>query len=580
MAATETQPVTRAPGPERASALDRALDVGRRAIVPIGLLSLVFNLLGLAVPLYMMQIYDRVLPGGSRETLLYLVVATVGVLAVAGALDVLRAEIAVRIGGWLERHLAPQAFIRAIEARMSQRSYGSEALRDLATLRGFITGPTTFTLCDALWTPVYLVVVFLLHPWLGFVALAGVVLLTLLGFVNARLTQAPLEAAGTLGIQGMRRAETAMRNAEVVIGMGMGRAVTRRWMGDHVRGLDNQLKASRRATRMLAVTRAARQLLQVAILGVGALLVVDRHISPGSLIAASIIMSRALAPVEQAVATWKQITGFRSARARLAEFFAAPTLPRQGMALPAVRGHVRVEAISFTPPGADAAILRDVSFAAEPGEALAILGPSGSGKSSLARLLVGAMQPDSGVVRLDEANVADWPRADLGPHIGYLPQEPELFAGSVRDNIARLGRGGDEEVVRAAEIAGVHAMILRLPEGYQTEVGVGGARLSSGQRQRIALARAVFGAPQLVVLDDPSANLDVAAERALARAVQALKATGATVVVVSHRPVVLAEADKVLRLADGAVERFGPREEVLRDLRAMHLVDGGRRAAS
>jgi ABC-type protease/lipase transport system fused ATPase/permease subunit len=308
--------------------------------------------------------------------------------------------------------------------------------------------------------------------------------------------------------------------------------------------------------------------------------VIDRHISLGSLIAASIVVSRALAPVEQTVATWKQITGYRSARARLAEFFAAPTLPRQGMALPAVRGHLRVEAISFTPPGADAPVLREVSFAAEPGEALAILGPSGSGKSSLARLLVGAMQPGSGVVRLDEANVADWPRADLGPHIGYLPQEPELFAGSVRDNIARLGRGGDEEVVRAAEIAGVHAMILRLPEGYQTEVGVGGARLSSGQRQRIALACAVFGAPQLVVLDDPSANLDVAAERALARAVQALKAAGATVVVVSHRPAVLAEADKVLRLADGAVERFGPREQVLRDLRAMHLVDRGRAAAS
>ena len=406
------------------------------------------------------------------------------------------------------------------------------------------------------------------------------VLLALLGLLNARLTRTPLEAAGRLGMQGMRRAETAMRNAEVVIGMGMGRAVTWRWMGDHVRGLDHQLTASRRATRMLAVTKAARQLLQVAILGVGALLVVERHISPGSLIAASIIMSRALAPVEQAVATWKQITGYRSARARLAEFFAAPTLPRQGMALPEVRGHLSVEAISFTPPGTDALVLREVSFAAEPGEALAILGPSGSGKSSLARLLVGAMQPSSGVVRLDGANIADWPRADLGPHVGYLPQEPELFAGSVRDNIARLGRGGDEEVVRAAQIAGAHEMILRLPQGYQTEVGAAGARLSSGQRQRIALARAVFGRPRLVVLDDPSANLDVAAERALARAIQALKAAATTVIVVSHRPAVLAEADKVLRLADGAVERFGPRDEVLRDLRAMHLVDRGRGTAS
>jgi PrtD family type I secretion system ABC transporter len=562
------------------SALDGALGVGRRAALPIGLFSLAFNLLGLAVPLYMMQIYDRVLPGGSRDTLLYLVVAVVGVLAVAAALDMLRAEIAVKVGGWLERRLAPEAFIRAVEARMSERPYASEALRDLGTLRGFVTGPTPFTLCDALWTPVYLAVVFLLHPWLGFVALIGVLLLALLGLLNARLTRAPLAAASSRAMRGMRRAEAVLRNAEVVIGMGMGRALTRRWMANHVRGLERQLEASRRSTRMLAATKAARQLLQVAIIGAGALLVIDRQISAGALIAASIVMSRALAPVEQTVATWKQVSGYRTARRQLAAFFAAPTLPRQGMTLPAVRGELRVEDVSFMPPEAEAPVLREVAFAAEPGEALAVIGASGSGKSSLARLLVGAVKPTSGVVRLDGADIADWPRAELGPHLGYLPQEPELFAGSVRDNIARFGTGGDEAVVRAAQLAGAHEMILRLPRGYQTEVGAGGARLSSGQRQRVALARAVFGAPRLVVLDEPSANLDVTAERAVARTMQALKAAGATVVAVGHRPAILGEADKVLRLADGAVERFGPREDVLRDLRAVHLVDRSREATS
>jgi ABC-type protease/lipase transport system fused ATPase/permease subunit len=281
------------------------------------------------------------------------------------------------------------------------------------------------------------------------------------------------------------------------------------------------------------------------------------------------------------VATWKQVIGARAARRRLATFFAEPVLPRSGMAMP-VRGRVRLEAVSLTPPDADAPVLRDVTAAAEPGEALAVLGPAGSGKSSLARLIVGAAQPSYGIVRLDDSDMAAWPRAELGPHIGYLPQNPELFAGTVRDNIARLTAAGDEDVVRAAQLVGAHRMILRLPKGYLTEVGAGGERLSAGQRQWVALARAVFGAPKLVVLDEPSANLDAMAERALAGAVQSLKRAGATVVVVSHRPALLGQADHVLRLADGGVERFGPREEVLRALaeeRPLHLVNGKRETA-
>lgn len=560
-----------------ATALDAALGTGRCAVVPIALLSMVFNLLGLAVPLFTMQVYDRVLPGGSRETLLYLALAAIGVLTVAALLDMLRTEVAIRIGGWLERHMAPQAFVRAIEARMDDRPYAGEALRDLGTLRSFIAGPAPFMLCDALWMPAYVVVVFLLHPWLGAVALGGVLLLVLLGLVNERATRAPLETASRLGMQGGRRAEAALRNADAVIAMGMMRGVAGRWLASHGRTLDCQLSASRRGTRMLAVTKLTRQLLQIGIIGVGALLVVDQEISPGSLIAASIVMSRALAPVEQVVAAWKQIIGYRTARRRLASFFAAPTLPRQGQTTATMGGHLRLEGVSYTPPGTGEPVLREISFTAEPGEVLAVLGPTGSGKSALARLIVGAAAPTAGAVRLDGASVADWPRADLGPHIGYLPQEAELFTGTVRQNIARLGRGSDEAVARAAELANVHEAILRLPKGYRTEVGAGGARLSTGQRRRIALARALYGGPRLVVLDEPSANLDVAAEHAVARTVQALKQEGATVLVVSHRPALLSVADKVLRLTDGCIERFGAREKVLRDLR---IVDREGAAAS
>jgi len=565
---------------EQATALDRVLGSARRVIVPVGLFSMAFNLLGLAVPLYTMQIYDRVLTGGSRETLLYLVLVTVAALVAAAALDVLRSEVAVRIGGWFERQLAPETFVRAVEARMHGRAYAGEALGDLARLRGFAAGPTPFTLCDALWTPVYVAIVFLLHPWMGLVAAIGVLLLTLLGAVGERATREPLEAANRLSMRGTRRVETAMRNAEVVIGMGLARALTRRWMAGHGRGLESQITASRRATRLLAVTRAVRQLLQVAILGVGALLVVDQLVSPGALIGASIVTSRALAPMERAVAAWRQILGVRTARHRLAGFFAEPVLPRSGMLGP-VRGELRLEAVSFTPPGAAAPALRDITLAAAPGEALAVLGAAGSGKSSLARLMVGAVQPTAGTVRLDGGDLAAWPRAELGPHVGYLPQNPELFAGTVRDNIARLGKASDDEVVRAAQLVGAHRMILRLPKGYLTEVGAGGERLSAGQRQRIALARAVFGAPKLVVLDEPSANLDAAAERALGSAVQSLKASGATVLLVSHRPAILGLADKVLRLSHGRIERYGPRQEVLPHPEApLHLVDRASKGAA
>jgi PrtD family type I secretion system ABC transporter len=558
----------------RVTPLRLGLSAARGALFPVGLFSMVFNLLGLVVPLYMMQIYDRVLASGSRETLLWLTLMALGVLLVMALLDASRSAIAVRVSGWLEERLAPQAFARAVETALRQRDYNTEALRDLSTVRNALGGAALFILFDALWAPAYLAVIFLLHPWLGFIALLGTLLLMTLALLNERITRPPLDAGNDLRIKGMRNVEMAVRNAEAVIGMGMTGGVTARWMAANQRVLDLQLAASRRSTAIVAATKALRLLLQIAVLGAGAMLVLDQSISPGSMIAASIIMSRALAPVEHAIGTWKQIVGYRTARDRLARFFELPALPQGGMALPAPQGCLSVESVTFVPPGSKQPVLRRVSFDANPGEAVAILGPSAAGKSCLARLLVAAWKPNAGAVRLDGAKVYDWPRQDFGRYVGYLPQDVELFAGTVRDNIARMGEAADEDVVKAAKIAGVHEMILRLPKGYHTEIGDGGARLSAGQRQRVALARAIFGGPRLVVLDEPNANLDADGELALARAIVALKEAGATTLVVSHRQSILMQADKVLLLRDGMVERFGARSEVLRG-----LVPPGRREA-
>jgi PrtD family type I secretion system ABC transporter len=568
----------------------RSLAAARGALLPIGLFTMFFNILALAVPLYMMQIYDRVLGGGSRPTLLYLTLAAIGVLIVSALLDVARSEIAVRVSGWVEERVAPQAFARAIEMALKRRDYTTEALQDLSTVRSFLGGATLFTLFDALWAPVYLAVMFLLHPWLGVVGLFGGLILITFAGLNERLTRTPLRAANLQWFRSMRGAEMMVRNAEAVVAMGMTGGVTDKWVVGNRQVIDLHLAASRRSTVVIAITKAVRLLLQIAILGVGALLALDQAISAGSMIGASIIMGRALAPVEQAIGTWKQIVDYRGARDRLMRFFEAPALPQQGMTLPTPQGQLNVEDVTFTPPGAETPVLSHVSFAVEPGETIAIVGPSAAGKSTLARLLVAAWKPGGGVIRLDGADIHDWPNQDLGRYLGYLPQDVELFDGTVRDNIARMCPGRDEEVVNAARMAGVHEMILRLPNGYHTEIGEGGARLSAGQRQRVALARAIFGGPRLIVLDEPNANLDTDGELALAKAALALKEAGATTLLISHRQSILMQADKILVLCEGMVERFGPRNDVLRELRSpgrpeasmppAHLDTADQRAAS
>jgi PrtD family type I secretion system ABC transporter len=552
----------------RNTPLRSALAAARGALVPVGLFSMVFNILALGVPIYTMQVYDRMFGGGSWPTLIYLSLAATGVLVVSAMLDVARSMVAVRVSRWLEDCLAPQAFAHAIQMALHSREYTTEALHDLSTVRTFLGGAVLFMLFDALWAPVYLAIIFLLHPWLGAVSVVSALILVVLAGLNERMTRPPLHAANSHRLRTMRTAEMMMRNADAVVGMGMTGSVTDRWAGDNNRVLDLHVLASRRSTALIATTKSVRLLIQIGILAVGAILVIDQKISGGALIAASIILSRALAPIEQAIGMWRQIVDYRTAHDRLTRFFAKPGLPQRGMALPAPQGQLRVADLTFTPPGAQAPVLSSVSFAAEPGETIAVVGPSAAGKTTLARLLVATWQPTSGVVRLDGADIHAWPREDLGQYIGYVPQDVELFAGTVRDNIARMATGDGEAVVRAAQMAGVHDMIVRLPNGYDTDIGEAGARLSGGQRQRVALARVVYGGPRLVVLDEPNANLDSDGELALARTVVALKDSGATTFVISHRQSILMQADKILVLRNGTVDMFGPRHDVLRELRA------------
>jgi PrtD family type I secretion system ABC transporter len=535
----------------------------RSALVGVATVSLFVNVLMLTVPLYMLQLFDRVLMSRSDETLLFLSLAAVGALLVMSALDVLRSRIMVRVSTWLEHRLGPEALSRAVSGLLAAQSYGVQALRDIAQVRQFIASPAIFSLFDAPWVPLYLLVIYLLHPTLGAIALSGAIVLLLLAVANELATRRPLKAANEQWVKAMRKTDAAVRNAEIIEAMGLMPGITRRWYRDNEAALELQNIASDRAGLLMAATKFLRLVIQVTMLGTGAYLVLRSELTPGGMIAGSIILSRALQPVEQAIGTWKSLIAARTAYARFRAFMEQGPGRSTDMPLPAPQGHLRVERVTFVPPGAQQPVLKNVSFALHPGELLAIIGPSAAGKSTLARLLVGAWRPSSGTVRLDGADVYHWERTAFGRHVGYLPQDVELFEGTVEENIARMSEAEPEAVVEAARQADVHELILRLPEGYRTPIGEGGAMLSGGQRQRIALARALFGRPRLLVLDEPNASLDGEGEEALVRAMATAKAGGATVIFIAHRISLVARADKVLFLQDGVAELFGTRDEVL-----------------
>lgn len=548
------------------NAFGRALQAMLRPLAFVCVISLVVNLLMLTTSLYLMQVFDRVLASGSYPTLLYLTLLAAGALLVLAVLDVIRNRILARLATWVEARLAPEALARSVDEVLDRRRERGDALRDLGTVRSFLGSSGALTLLDVPWVPVYLAVIYVLHPLLGHVALAGAVLLFGLAVANDRLTHQALKDANEAGRQARSTGQAALRNAEVIDAMGLNTGVIRRWARDSEASLAHHAIAADRAAAVVGSARFARLLVQVALLAAGALLVLDHVITGGAMIAGSVIMSRALAPVEQAIGAWKQAVQAIEAKRRLAAFFARPERRPAAMRLPAPRGELSVENVFYAFVPGQPPVLKGLSFQVPPGEALAILGHSAAGKSTLARLLVGLDRPHSGAVRLDGAEIFGQASAELGPHLGFLPQDVELFSGSVAENIARLETPDPERVVAAAEMAHCHDMILHMARGYETELGEGGVRLSGGQRQRVALARALYGSPKLVVLDEPNANLDAMGERALNEAITALKACGTTVVVIGHRPATLAAVDRILILADGRIQHIGTRQQIMEAL--------------
>lgn len=548
--------------------LSQVLHRFRSGFAALAVFSLIINLLMLAPTLYMLQIYDRVLASRNTTTLLMLTLILVGVYVLDAALEWTRGRALVRGSAMLDLQLGP----KVLEASFRRTLRGStavtiRALADLAAVRQFLTGKGLFAFLDAPWTPIYIAVIFLLHPWLGLFAVVAATLLVLLTWVSERLTAQPLKAAAEEAQQASQYASASVRNAEVMESLGMLRAIQQRWQARQFKALKLQGDASDRATDVAAFTRFVRMAAQSGVLGLGALLVIDHQMTPGGMIAASILLGRALSPVDAVIGQWRNLVQARSALTRLNELLQAHPEAEPRTALPRPQGFVTVENLVAGPPGARTPVLKGIKLGAAAGMLVAVIGPSASGKSTLARALVGVWPPMNGTVRLDGADVAQWNKEELGPWLGYLPQDVELFEGTVAENIARFGVPDSARTVAAAQRAGVHDMILRLPQGYDTPIGEGGMALSGGQRQRIGLARAMYGDPALVVLDEPNANLDEAGDAALVGALRVMKQEKRTVFVITHRMNLLAEADAILVLANGTIQTYGPRDAVMDTLR-------------
>lgn len=546
----------------------------------VGVFSAVLNLLMLVPSIYMLQVYDRVLASRNETTLLMLTFVTLALFALLALLEYVRSQVIIRVGGQLDMQMNTRVYTAAFEHNLKKSGANAgQALGDLTTIRQFVTGPALFAFFDAPFFPIYLAVIFMFSAKLGLLALGGAVVLVVLAWLTERVSHAPLKEANAMAVVSGQQATNNLRNAEVIEAMGMLPGLRNRWYGLHDKFLRLQAQASEKTGLLTAATKFTRLSLQSLVLGLGALLVIEGEITAGMMIAASILMGRTLAPVEQVIGAWKQVAGVRSAYGRLHELLAENPPRQPGMSLPPPKGQVAFEGVLAGPPGALAPVLRGVSFTIEPGEVLGVIGPSAAGKSTLARLLVGVWKASGGKVRLDGADVFQWNKDELGPHLGYLPQDIELFSGTVSENIARFGEVDPEKVVRAATLAGVHELILRFPKGYDTLLGDGGAGLSGGQKQRIGLARALYGLPRVIVLDEPNSNLDDAGERALSAALSQLKTLGRTVVVISHRTNLLNVTDKLLLLVEGQVQAFGPSREVLAALARTALGAGAPVAA-
>lgn len=547
--------------------LKESLQALRSGFLAVIGFSFAINLLMLSSPLYMLQVYDRVLTSQSMDTLLWLTVVIGIALLTMGILEAVRTSLMVRLSTWLEVKLSGTLLGASVFGHLR---YGAQAnvqgLRDLATFRNFFTGPGIFPAMDLPWTLLYIAVIFMLHPVLGWVSVGGAALLLVIAILNEVTTRKPLQTASHENILALSQANAAVRNADVIEAMGFLPNLVARWNIRNAKTLEYQALASHRSAIFTSSSKFLRLALQTAMLGGGAYFAVAGEMTAGGMIAASILVGRALAPIDQAINSWKGAVAARGAFQRIKVMLAKTPMRGLAMPMPVPQGKVNVEKLTFSFPGSRKALLRNIEFQLEPGELLGLIGPSGAGKTTLSRILLGNLTPMQGHARLDGMDMATWEPEDRGRHVGYLPQDVELFAGTIRENIARMSEGDPEMVTAAAKLAGVHELISRMPQGYDTDIGEGGMSLSGGERQRVALARAVYGNPKFVVLDEPNASLDAVGEQSLLNTLMALKEQQVTQLVISHRSGLLKYADKILVLNDGGVEAFGPRDEILHHL--------------
>ncbi|MDR3465946.1 MAG: type I secretion system permease/ATPase [Xanthobacteraceae bacterium] len=539
------------------------------AIATTVVFSFFVNLLAFTSPLYMLQIYDRVIGSRNATTLLGITILVGFLLIVSALLEMLRSRVMVQAAMIVDGRLAGAVFDATHRAGLKLAALAEgQSLKDLDALREFVAGPSLIALCDLLWMPIFLVTCFMLHPWFGVLALAGSTIILLLTLLSEFATTRPLSQASRAASHATQKAVSVLRNGEVIHAMGMLGVLRDAWLGRHDDALALQAVAGRRSGLIAALSKFVRMFLQTMILGLGAYLAINNEISPGMIIAASIFIGRALAPVEGVVASWKVLTGARNSWARLVKLFAVAGEQGPRVALPRPQGHLRLDGVVAGPPSQSRATLRNIALDLAAGEMLGVIGPSAAGKSSLARVVTGVWPPFAGSVRLDGFDLSQWDPEDRGRYVGYLPQDVELFAGTVAQNIARFTAADSDAIMDTARLCGCHEMIQQLPDGYNTQIGEGGVTLSGGQRQRIGLARAFFGRPALVVLDEPNANLDQGGEKALAETLRRFRSFGCSIILITHKFALLGGADRILVMADGIVQAFGEREEIFRRILA------------
>ena len=552
------------------NSLHTALKACRESFLSVGFFSFFINALMLVPTFYMLQVYGRVITSGSLTTLSMLTLIMTGLVITLGCLEWTRSRIMVRVSNRLDMLLSRQvykaSFKRALESGGMDAS--AQPLNDLTGLRQFLSGNGLFAFFDAPWLPIYIAVMFMFHPWFGWVATGSALLLLVLAFINERLTGPTLAQANKEHIGASLYTTKNLRSAEVIESMGMLETLMERWWNRQKNVLMLQSRASDKGAMISTLSRSFRILVQSLILGLGAYLAVDHQVGAGLVFAGSVLLGRALAPIDLIIGSWKGFIAARSQYARLNAILAKQQAQPERMRLPAPKGDVQVENLSVAAPGSNIPIIKNISFSVPAGCVVGIIGPSAAGKSTLARALLGIWAPLHGVVRLDGADISAWDKHDLGPHIGYLPQDIELFEGSVSDNIARFALVDPEQVILAATTAGVHDMILLLPDGYDTVIGGDGVVLSGGQRQRIGLARALYGSPRLIILDEPNSNLDEVGDRALIAALHNIRLSGATLFVITHRTNIVSQLDRLMVMSNGGISLFGPRELVLNELNA------------